>query len=286
MALPGPDDSSFGEALFDLGWRQGALFTAPVAYSWNSPTETGEPEQSIRPVKPSERLVLITQDCDVVAPVSREPFVEALICQTANSAEYLARIDRNSARQFVIDPERHLVAAARYRVQIAKELLANTRPEPWPSGPERFGRFVRWLARRYDRPALPDALVNYLQQPVSHALGQLHERSPAIGRAFSAAVTEIRVNLPESVDPPFSVELVFLVASRSLTGDDLQAIGAAMSAINDGVDRQFMQLVAQPRILSHEEMSVAEYFATRPLFLDNLTFRGEEVDGARPLPSP
>lgn len=214
MALPSPDDSSYGAALFDLGWRQGALFTAPVAYSWNSPTASGETEQGIRPVKPSERLVVITQDCDIVAPRYIEPCIEALVVQTERNENYLAKIDRNSARQFLVDPREHLVAVARYRVQVAKELLATSRPEPWPGGSERFGRFVRWLARRYDRPALPDALVELLQRPVERALNRLDEQDPAAGRAFTAALSEIRASLPVSDAPPFEVELVFLIAAR------------------------------------------------------------------------
>jgi len=44
---------------------------------------------------------------------------------------------------------------------------------------------VRWLARRYDRPALPDALVEAFQIPVNEALEALDDKEPEIGEAFS-----------------------------------------------------------------------------------------------------
>jgi hypothetical protein len=114
-----------GAALVDWGWVQGAWFAPPSAAVYvnqfgdasGTPPPPGE-----RALKARERLIVVTQTCDIVSP--DEPYVEALVCQRERNRDYLARLDRNSARQFVIDPAGGWVARAAYRVLIDKAYLA------------------------------------------------------------------------------------------------------------------------------------------------------------------
>lgn len=60
-------------------------------------------------------------------------------------------------------------------------------------------------------------------------------------------------------------------------------------AIDDVID-EIVAIVAtdqveldETRILSAETMSVAEYFATRPIFLEYHSYQGDEGAGAEPL---
>lgn len=262
------------------------IFSAPsAAFAHNAPTSNAPNTLSVqqRAVKARERLVLVTQDCDITAKTADEPYVEALLCDTM-SEKFASRIDRNSARYFLVDPTTRLVAHARYRVVVAKEALVSLTPTPWPGSPDRFDRFVRWLARRYDRPAIPDALVNVFQHPIEDALEALDEASPAVGAAFSRALHEVRVNLPEDEQPPFDVQLVFLIKREGLTNDEADSLFTAFDAIQSALDPSLVMLNPELRVITLDEISMAEYYATRPLFLEYLTYKGEEVGGEKPLP--
>lgn len=287
MADSGQDEQLLGDRLYSSGWKQGVIFTAPsAAFAHNTPPPNGSSttlsiEQ--RAVKAKERLVLVTQDCDITAKTDDEPYVEALICDT-KSASFASKIDRNSARYFLIDPATRLVANARYRVVLDKRALVALTPEPWLSSQDRFERFVRWLARRYDRPAIPDEMVKVFQDPIQQALQALDQTSPAVGAAFSRAIHEMRVNLPEHEQPPFELQLVFLIKREGLTDEETDSLFTAFDAIQGELDPKLVTLDPNPRIVTTEEISMAEYFATRPLFLEYLTYKGEEVEGAKPLP--
>lgn len=274
-----------GAALVDRGWVQGAWFAPPSAAVYVNQfgdASGASPPPGARALKARERLIVVTQTCDIVSP--DEPYVEALVCQRERSRDYLARLDRNSARQFVIDPAGGWVARAAYRVLIDKARLAELTPEPWPGAPERLDRFVRWLARRYDRPALPDVLVDVFQRRVEAALRQFDDDQPAVSAAFSAAVHEMRVNLPAHETPPFDLQFILLVRRDGLTELEADAIQAAIDAIRQGLDPGGVHLDPEVRIVTDEEISLAEYLATRPLFLEYLTYRGDEIEGSEPTP--
>src|SRR5216683_5006710 len=76
---------SLGDELFDIGWQQGTLFSAPSACFSLNKLSGSEPTSQIiqrtRQVKSKEKFVIITQDCDIVASEVLEPYVEALLCK-------------------------------------------------------------------------------------------------------------------------------------------------------------------------------------------------------------
>jgi hypothetical protein len=79
-----------GRQLFDRGWRQGALFSVPpaqVAFVSHELTSDGEVDLHRRNVRQAERLVVVSQDCDIVARESDEPCIEALICAPENERD-------------------------------------------------------------------------------------------------------------------------------------------------------------------------------------------------------
>jgi hypothetical protein len=283
MTGAGASAGSDGERLLAAGWRQGSMFTGKgLRYLYNG----RDGATCHRQVKESEKLVLISQECDILT--AREPYVEAMLCRQQNGRAYLARVAQNSARVFVIDlsPESDpaWVVEAKYRLQLEKGVLHALAPEPWPGTPKRLEQFVRWLARRYDRPALPDALVESFQKPVEQALRRLYDEQPAMGRAFSQAVREVRVSLPPAEQPPFHLQVILLLHGGDITAEEANAIGAAEQAIRNALDPARVRLEGGVRTLDEEQMSVAEYFATRPLFLEYLTYRGDETEGAEPPP--
>ncbi len=283
MTGPGEGACPDGERLLAAGWRQGSIFAGEgLSYLYDA----GNGASGHRAIRSSEKLVLITQECDLLS--RHEPYVEAMLCRRQRGRDYLARVAQNSARVFVIDlnPESDSawVVEAKYRLQLEKTLLHALAPELWPGTPRRLEQFVRWLARRYDRPALPDALVESFQKPVEQALRRLYDEQPATGQAFSQAVREVRVSLPPREQPPFDLHVVFLLHGGGITSEQADAMEAAEQAIRDALDPGVARLDGEVRQLDEEQLSVAEYFATRPLFLEWLTYRGDETEGAAPPP--
>ena len=291
MDTPGDKPPTLGETLYAAGWRQGVLFTLPSASfarlapitDANADATPRKTTMTERPVKPKERLILVTQDCDLVASDNEEPYVEALIC-AVEKPDRAALLDRNSARYFLVDPATSLVARARYRISLEKRALQNVEFSLWPGSPERHERFVRWLARRYDRPAIPDALYDTLQRPIDAALSAIDSATPQVGAAFSRAVHEIRINMPESETPPFDLQMIFLITLDGVTNEEADALFAVWDAIQKQIDPYMVTLDPDLRILTAEDISLAEYLATRPLFLEYFTYKGEEIEGQPPLP--
>src|SRR5436309_3379030 len=123
MSDTDPHQTPVGQDLWEAGWEQGVLFSAPtVAFLWNGPLEGGAggaAGQQSRGVRAAERLIVVSEDCDIVEPLDEEPFVEALICSWVRNRDFLARLDRNNARWFIVDPAAGLVAQAKYRVEIS-----------------------------------------------------------------------------------------------------------------------------------------------------------------------
>jgi len=58
------------KSLLDIGWQQGALFSAPPAYfTWNDVSSSSQGDaivQQRRKTKSGETFILITQDCDIL----------------------------------------------------------------------------------------------------------------------------------------------------------------------------------------------------------------------------
>lgn len=268
--------------LVAVGWTQGVLFVvSPAQVSWIE-HNAGDIEVRHRPLKTSDKLIVISQTCDIKVALGAEPRVEALVCSVL-PANFVQQIRPNSARWFVIDRDANLVAVARDRVLVSKQVLAHVTPEPWPGSAELRDDFVRWLARRYDRPAVPDLMVSAFQKPVEAAVRELMDGDVSVGAVFNSVVREVRINLPEDLPPPLQLEVTFLLVRRELTPTELSALETIFDAALHAVDASVVKLAPHPRVLSAEEMSVADYFSTVRLFFDDITMDGMPADAAEPM---
>jgi hypothetical protein len=281
------ENHSLGDELFELGWQQGTLFSAPSArFSWNKLSDQEGDKliiQETRPTKPNEKFVLISQDCDIVASESEndEPYVEAILCKLEKQ-RFVRRIGSKSARWFVIDANTGLVAHAKYRTQVDKKMLKSLKPEPWPNGSNRLDEFVRWLARRYDRPSIPDAIYEAFQRPLVEVVAEWEKQIPDVFAAFNRVVNDIRVNLPESEEPPFDLQLILIVEYNGLSEEEANAINIFQDSIRARIDQKTVHLDPEMRILTEEEISMKEFYASRPIYVADYTYRGEEIEGAPP----
>jgi hypothetical protein len=271
-----------GKRLYAAGWRQGSLLQAPgVAYVWNEwDVETGSLRVKERKVSPEERLVIVSQDCDISANPISEPCVEAFVCRV-ESAKFCEKIGK-SARFFLIDSAARLVAHAARRAYLVKDALTYYQPEQWPSTSTRHNWFVRWLAHRYDRPAVPDDVVKAFQNPVDEVLRGISLSHPHIFRDFSEVVRELRVSDPPSSQPPYELALLLMANKDAITADQSDALEYVEKAIREHIDRDRVTL-GEVALVTEARISAEEYFASRPLYLEYLTYQGDEVEGSEPL---
>lgn len=273
-----------GIELFNQGWRQGTLFTAPLAcFTYNKLSTVEANLQIIRDdriTKPGEKFVLITQDCDIVAAENDEPYVEALLCKV-DKAKFVGKISPKSARWFVVDHDKRLVAYAKYRTQFEKQVLKTLMPEAWPKGPKQLDEFARWLARRYDRLSIPDAIYEAFQRPIDERLARLSKEYPDVFAIFNRVVGDIRVNLPESEQPPFNLQLILLVGSDGLGEEETNAIDFFNEVVQSSLDTTLVNL-EPTRIVTEEEIPLKEFYASRPIYVGDYTYHGEEIEGAIP----
>lgn len=277
-------------ALVQSGWNQGVLLPSlpellvyspvqPVARAASrdrkARKKAGEDLagdlhlQAVAAPRTKEWCVVASQICDLAKSVAHEPRVDVLRAFETDSVQILGPAERNSVRYFLLDPARGLVADAAARLQIEKPVLGLHSPlQGIPTGdPTRLRRFARWLARRYDRPALPDAVVEAIGSPIRSLLvGLMATDSNA--RAALDTVEEVRIN-GDWERAPFRFRLLFLVSpeAEDTATPSLAPLVARVAQELDPRSAILVEWVA----LSRRRISLADAEATEPLFLEDLT---------------
>lgn len=276
-----------GATLSARGWRQGSVLSA-VGHAWFELDDAGEWGVRTLPRQPGERLVVVSQECDIVA--ASEPFVEAMSCSWQPKASPLFNAGRrgNSGRAFLLrrTPEADgrdggdVVDATR-RIQIAKVSLLETAPVRGidPNDRDTLRRFRAWLGGRYSRPALDQRIIDAVQKPIVQGLAKLPR-----GDRFAEAIDLIRelrfFPLPE--EPPYALDLVVLVDDEPLRTDE--RIAGFLRLIELWLKASAVECrVVRRQVVSAYSLSVATYEQTLRLPLDYFTLSGEAIQGALPV---
>ena len=277
-----------GRLLYDRGWRQGCLISASLAMLLykDLATETveGIPQEGIG-------LVLATQDCDLVKPSDKLPFIEAIQYQHMTE-KFVKGVMAHDARFFVLDRDECLVADRNHAVQIEKEALlahAVTPDAPCGGNASRAARFARWLGARYDRPALPDQLVEQLSSPLGDALKKLAGPGKKYA-ALNADLREVRV-VGDLEKQPFEVTLIFLLRADADVEQARVAVAEVLERaglpIRDVAERKKLEAAAvhvvRLIVVPETRLPLLQYWESTPLSLEVQTYRGEDVVGAEPL---
>jgi hypothetical protein len=276
--------------LVDTGWQQGSMFSlagAQIPFLELEPSNDTGLVVSGTVLGSADRLIVASQTCDILVDAGKEPYVEALLCEEWSADSRLATII-NSTRWFRLSLDGHLVACAASRVLISKLCLLEIRPDPFPGSPERLGKFSYWLARRYERPALPNNVVKGLANPLQRTLLGLWKQNPELARLFSQTVQQIRIGYLEDEDGTEPgvprLHIVFLLAAEhgGLTADQADAIEAVYGDIQERAASADLVRVESHEVVAEEDISLRDYFDTHPVFLDELTYEGDEIVGAEP----
>ncbi len=206
-----------GQQLIEQGWRQGSLLSARSArFPWLIPGDEGPLLLTADDLPADERLVIISNDCDISAPLEKERLVEALRAHWTTDKTEVHNARRNSVRRFLLRRRtidggnvEGLIADATTRVQIDKSVLLASDPErAFEVGDIMTPRyFRRWLAARYDRPAVEDRIVLAVHKPIVKAIEKLKDTDP-IHRTLDG-IREIRYRL-RTDQAPYQVEMLLM----------------------------------------------------------------------------
>lgn len=174
--------------LYTEGWRQGSIVSCTL-----TTTHLTTDEGRIRAVTQSfSRWVVCTQDCDLrsARADSDQPSVELRpVLDEDPPADWGIR-----SRRFLLS-ERAYVDADAPRCAVTPALLSTI-----GSGREgalddnRSRAFKTWLGRRYDRPAVPEHLVDLARDVAKRCAGSR-------GKAISEQVHDVLMQFDDSVQP-------------------------------------------------------------------------------------
>ena len=141
------------------GWRQGSIARPADNETLLAASVDRVPE----PGESVVRLVAVTQDCDLVQEPDIEPFVEFIACRESEAVEPLYRYGRNPRLLYLQTigedgPGPWLHVSIHNRFRVGKETLTGmTVDEELRLEPDDARLLNRWIAKRYTRPAFPDA---------------------------------------------------------------------------------------------------------------------------------
>jgi hypothetical protein len=300
-------DPGLGQRLIDLGWDQGVLL--PPLH-WSVVFHPGDPITRIArsavqsrgaadrtpaigstpalpahgvasgPIRGRDRLVVASQACDIVKSPTEEPTIIAMRAFFTDNGSILSAADGNSSRYFLLDPSRSLVVDATILTLVEKPLLTTVTPEPGAVDPSRQRRFARWLARRYNRPALPDEVVDAVVRPILENLRLLQEANDSDLGSLET-VEELRLARVTG-NPPYDVRLLFIIPRAGLEDGGL-ALARLVARMRGWFDPSTARLVAWDARHLYE-VTVGDYLDTDQILLDHYTYRGLTIRGLGPPP--
>lgn len=236
--------------------------------------------------------VIVTQLCDLVAFPTTEPLIEALPVLESPEGRQLPH--PNSARQFLLDPKRRLVADARFRISFEKALLPDRPAEQLIGDDRRLRSFRAWCARRYSRHPFPDDFVETVGAALDHAWRTpTRTRSEAARAMYSWRVltrgengTDVLLLVPFDEERATKAEvdallreIMRLADKRLPTETDKARNRAYERGLDPGTVRSFeVQAISIPSA----DLALKVMRDAPPLNLEHLTYQGERIWGVEP----
>lgn len=216
-ALPPYDRDS----LAATGWRQGSVLAATADLRpavWVSHKQQGwakarkdaagrsrraalsGPYIYERPAKPTDRLALITQDCDVLKPPDEFPIVEFALVFETSSIDVIREADSLTSARYIRlgDPTAGPpvpVLDYRFKAQADKGILVEHSPDNAllsEMSDARRGVVRAWLGRRLGREAVSDEDTLRIVEPIRSAWKKLSEEEPDTAERWGKMTAELR----------------------------------------------------------------------------------------------
>jgi len=179
-------------SLYSEGWRQGTIFTAELFASRLVLSDDGAPESR---TETYDRWVVCSQNCDLAAAQLDDSGESAIEVRRVTSTEEGSGDWGVRSAVFLLSGS-EMTEADASRIQVSPQLLQSligTAEPPLPDG--RAKAFKTWLGLRYDRPAVPDHLV----EPAREVAKRCGRRS---GRQVAQGIHDVLMQFDDSCTPP------------------------------------------------------------------------------------
>lgn len=282
------------------GWEQGCALTARTDLflaDLRAPiTAEAEATAAIEGAKgrgvvhfdhqPSAGMVIVSQRCDLVAALDDEPLCEAIPLFYVPKDENLP--GPNSARRFLIDPDRRLVADQSRRLSFEKTLLPDRDAQQLLTSPAKQQSFRAWSARRASRVPLPDDFNETIGFALSRALESGLGKRPELEATFSWRVLQAEVD--EDVDVallvPYDEGHSAAAGVPVWVAEVAERIRERLPKAHERA-RKHLDVVRNHTLVGAEakpsaEVSMRTLIDFPALTLEHLTYQGDEVQGAEP----
>lgn len=235
-----------------------------------------EPVLSIElPLDPA-LVVVVSQDCDLVRPVEREPYVQLAPLTRVDRDLYEEIVRFGSSRFFPyppVDEEDLLVVDVRVIGTIEKPALLSEHIErlDCPLTEPQRSKLRAWLGSRFARVAFPDEIAKLVVLPIQQAAEKLAEDdnfSRALATLYFSGLRYTEGIGPCSllllVDPAACVRLK--VAEQLLTSLQKKLYGRVATGVKDSgysvaVTVASADEISAADMLSHQQLSLGDYDA-------------------------
>jgi hypothetical protein len=202
-----PGSGELRAHILAAGWRQGSVFKREDLEGLTQRAVDRVPNS---PLVAEDRLVVLTQDCDLVHKhLEDEPWVDVIPARpitTRDPNRDNPCLHGKSPRRLVFklagaDPEWWSVEA-KHRFRIPRQELQSLQPDPERGlPPEIRADLARWMARRYTRAGFADAF-NARLKPKERDLEDLWKSEPAkaiSGIFILGALEELATGAPYKI---------------------------------------------------------------------------------------
>lgn len=288
---------NIGKELILRGWSQGSLLkiasaskiyliaekptledhnttsTSPPIVRWLIRQETSD----------GDDFIIVSQPCDIQKPPKHEPYVEVMPIYWTNDRGIIHEASRNSIRYFLLrryhsdnGQEEALIVDATIRLLLDKASLLHLEPLAGIQANDKIMSrlFRRWLARRYDRPALDDDLVNAIQKPIIRAIDKLRPIHPL--QDILDGVGEVLFLLQNDASP-YQIVLLFIQTERTDTPQiNIEQAADLAGWIDDVLKKGGNAELIDWHMFSTDEISLKDYTNAFKLPLDQYSLHLDE----------
>jgi hypothetical protein len=247
--------------LYALGWRQGSILDTLLEVTVLEGGEDGLTSSTTS----FARWVVCTQDCDLAsAPADSN---DALV-------ELRPVLQQNAPTDWGIRSQRFLLAEDAYVDAALPRCFITPKALTYSVGatlveiePVRARAFTTWLGKRYDRPAVPEHLVQIAREVASRC-------GTKGGRQTAAGVHDVLMQFDDSTDPP-RVALFAVIHDAADPNEVREWLAAASTRV-----RTELGVVAAIEVGTRAETSLELLESSYSADLSQLTWRDKEPFGA------
>jgi hypothetical protein len=280
------DTDTIGKELIQRGWSQGSLLQLKSASRLYLALENPPQEDMIwqtrqEPVIDSDLFVIISQPCDIQKSPSQESYVEVMPVFTTAERRIIHEASRNSVRYFLLrgmadQDTGALIVESTIRLTLDKSSLLFLTPYLQIQDKVTLRLFARWLARRYERPALENDLVDAIQRPIVKAIGKLKTTHSL--QTTLDGIGEV-LFLLKNENRPYQVELIFMRSERSdvphISDEQAAELAGWMGTV---LDKGGSASLKNWHILGTDQISLRDYTSAYTLPLDQYSLLLDEAN--------